>query len=152
MTPEYIVIHHSLTADSGTVSWGAIRRYHVQELGWKEIGYQAGVELVGDAYEILLGRLSDGPGAHAKEAGMNERSFGVCLIGNFDEAPPPEPQWEKALQLVRWLQRLFGIPAANVIGHREVGLLAGLDWTKGEYKSCPGRLFSMAEFRGALAA
>lgn len=151
MKPEYVILHHSATADSGTVSWGAIRRYHVQDHGWKDVGYHAGVELVGDHYEALLGRGWDEEGAHTPEAGMNGRSVGICLVGNFDEAPPLEAQWEKALWLVRWIQRLVGIPAANVIGHREAGLMAGKDWTKGEYKTCPGRLFPMAEFRGALA-
>lgn len=39
MRPEHIIIHHSLTKDSETVSWNAIRRFHVNENGWRAIGY-----------------------------------------------------------------------------------------------------------------
>ncbi len=148
--PRFIIIHHSATADGRTFSWGAIRRYHTQERGWNDIGYHVGVELVGDSYETLVGRMLDVEGAHCKELGMNSLGIGVCLVGSYDEAAPPETALSKLREVVRWLMRAYDIPPRNVLGHREAGLRAGYDWRAGQYKSCPGKLFDMEEFRASL--
>jgi hypothetical protein len=50
MNPEYIVIHHSLTPDNQTVSWNAIRRYHIDVNKWADIGYHYGIENINGAY------------------------------------------------------------------------------------------------------
>jgi len=49
--------------------------------------------------------------------------------------------------LVRSLQKVYMIPNDRVLGHREAGMMDGLDWTKGQFKSCPGKNFSMDRFR-----
>lgn len=91
-------------------------------------------------YEVLLGRLWDEEGAHCREGGMNRRALGVCLVGNFDEAPPPRGQWEAAVRLVRWMARLYEVPVERVVGHRDYA----------PYKTCPGRAFSLEAFRRAI--
>src|SRR3990167_4888427 len=111
MMKNYIVVHHSLTKDAETVSWGAIRNYHTKTLGWEEIGYHAGLELIGDTYEILLGRLPNVVGAHCKDAMMNQRGIGVCVVGNFDLFPPPVEAWNKLKPLLEWLMEIYWIPA-----------------------------------------
>jgi len=164
MRPEYIIVHHSLTKDGKVVDWQAIRKYHMSyryqgeiitreranelrgsgvkgvEVPWDDIGYHAGIERVGDHYEILYGRMLNRPGAHCIEKGMNGRSWGVCLIGNFDPAPPPEAQWKLGILLVKSLMEVGRIPAGKVLGHRELA----------PYKTCPGTKFDMNKFRACL--
>jgi len=138
---SHIILHHSLTKDSGTVSWGAIRRYHTQDKGWSDIGYHFGIEDVGGHYEMLAGRMPDEVGAHCTQQGMNRKSVGICCVGNFDEIEPPHEQVMCCLKLVRYLTAVWGIDAENVLGHREVAL---------DGRSCPGRLFDMEKFRAMI--
>ncbi len=140
MIPDSIVLHHSFTADHKTVSWGNIRRYHVEECRWRDIGYHFGIEDIAGRQEILTGRLMDETGAHCRQNGMNRCSLGICLVGNFDDEEPPEEQWEVAVKLVRSFQAVLRIPRVRVYGHREFA----------DYKTCPGRAFSMTAFREEL--
>lgn len=137
MNPNKIILHHSLTKDNETVNWQAIRKYH-KGLGWNDIGYHFGIELIGDKYEILLGRLMTEVGAHTK--GQNKSSIGICLVGNFDEKPPPREQWDLAVKLVVSLCGILYITGKSVYGHREFA----------SYKSCPGRAFSIERFRNEV--
>ena len=143
MKPERIVLHHSATQDGLTVSWNAIRRYHVGECCWEDIGYHFGIELVGDpghpagSYEIMMGRMPDRPGAHT--SGHNSDSLGVCFVGNFDHCLPPDRQWKAGLNLVAWLCRLYRLQPDDVHGHREFA-----------NKSCPGEMFDINKFRRDL--
>jgi len=143
MTPEYIILHHSLTKDGQTVSWPAIRKYHVNQLGWRDVGYHFGIEFIGNMheaerqYEILMGRMLNDTGAHCK--GMNSKSIGICFLGNYDVEEPPYNQWWKGVKLVRSLMEVFRIPAELVKGH--------CDFSP---KSCPGKLFDMDKFRKDL--
>jgi N-acetyl-anhydromuramyl-L-alanine amidase AmpD len=137
--PEYIIMHHSLTKDQKVVDWQAIRRYH-KGLGWRDVGYHYGIELVNNEPEILLGRYPYESGAHCRQNGMNRRSIGVMICGNFDLDPPESKVWIKALELVRYLQYEHGIKSHNVVGHS----------TWADYKSCPGKKFDMEKFRNEL--
>lgn len=138
MIPTRIILHCSDTVDSGTVSWEAIRRYHVEVKGWADIGYHWGIELVGDRWVVFPGRPEWQAGAHCQ--GRNSDSLGVCFVGKFDEVPPPEGQWNMGLTVVRNLCAKREIPFSRVFGHREFN----------PHKSCPGRAFDLDRFRADL--
>ena len=137
MEPTRIILHHSLTKDSETVSWGAIKRYHTEELLWRDIGYHFGIEQVGDDVQIFMGRMMNEPGAHCKEMGMNRISLGICFVGNYDNEDVPHEMWLKGIQLVKSLMYIFKIPEKNIHGHCEFAT----------YKSCPGVRFDVDKFR-----
>jgi hypothetical protein len=134
--PKYILLHHSLTKDGQTVSWDAIRQYHktAPEYGFDDIGYHWGVELVGNHYEVLAGRMMNENGAHCP--GRNNDSLGICVIGNFDLAPVPPAQWSLTVHLVSSLCDVLRIPFDNIKGHRDYSS-----------KTCPGKYFDMEAFR-----
>lgn len=159
--PEYVVIHHSLTKDGQVVDWNAIRKYHKETLGWNDIGYHFGVERVDGALTTQMGRPVDFAGAHTKEMGMNYKSIGICVVGNFDEVAPDWMMVNYLRDLIYALTANYPIPVQNVIGHRDVGLMAGYDWRRigptgiREYKTCPGILFPLhglqIELKGGLS-
>ena len=142
----HIVIHHSLTKDSGTVSWNAIRRFHVEQQKWRAIGYHFGVERVADSsgaeyVEVLMGRMLHETAAAVKEQTMNTRGVHVCVIGNFDDETPPKAVWDRTVELVAFLAELLEVPTVNVEPH---SLYA-------PYKSCPGKRWDMAKFRADVS-
>jgi len=135
MTPTQIILHHSLTKDSGTVSWQAIRRYHTETMGWNDIGYHIGIEDINGKYEALIGRPFNIQGAHTRN--QNSDSIGVCFVGNFDAGEVTYHQWALGVRVVRSLCEVLKIPVERIFGHREY---AG-------YKSCPGKFFPLDIFR-----
>ena len=145
MIPTEIILHHSATKDSGTVSWNAIRRYHRDECNWGDIGYHFGIEFISDpgspagSYEVLLGRLPFEVGAHCKD--HNGRAIGICFVGNFDEAPPPEAMWNQGVRLVKWLCFELAIPVRYIFGHRDFA-----------NKTCPGTQFDIEKFKADVEA
>jgi hypothetical protein len=149
----HIVIHHSLTKDGPVKDWDAIRRYHMETNGWNSIGYHCGLERIKDDYQVMLGRPLDKRGAHVKDGGFNNKSIGICVVGNWDRESPPEKQWILTRLLVENLRTLYTskgmlIPKENVIGHWEAQAQAGL--APNLRKSCPGRLFDLNKFRSEL--
>jgi N-acetylmuramoyl-L-alanine amidase len=132
MSWTHIILHHSLTKDGITVSWPAIRKYHVEQRNWQDIGYHFGAEMVGKGgdYEILVGRTLDKPGAHTK--GMNTRGIGICCVGNYDVVLPEPAMIERLVYLLKWLRKEYKIPIDNIKGHRDFAP-----------KTCPGKLFDI---------
>jgi N-acetyl-anhydromuramyl-L-alanine amidase AmpD len=82
------------------------------------------------------------PGAHAIGPNAriyNERSIGICLVGDGDRRTFTPDQIASLLTLVRTLQRQYGIDDDAVVLHRDVAPTAS-----------PGRLFPELQFRERL--
>jgi len=143
--PNGFVLHHSLTQDGQSVSWPAIRRHHTTVKGWLDIGYHVGVELAGAEYEALLGRPWDMEGAHCPQDAMNSHTLGVCLVGDFDKAPPPREQMVVLFDRVLIpFGRNLGIPlnTKTITFHRDHAR---------DGRTCPGTQFTAALLEMYLA-
>lgn len=149
MRPSYVVLHHSLTKDQKVVDWDAITKYHMQYNGWKNNGYHYGCEFDGDRYKIKYGRREEEEGAHCKDAGMNNMSIGICMVGDFDFVAPDPNQLTLTVDLILDVMRRWNIRPDHVIGHREAQAMAGVPPRL--RKTCPGKRVNMDAIRALLA-
>lgn len=128
--PVGIIIHHSATRDTASISHTAIREYHMGKLGWDEIGYHYTIETVDLSPRLFTGRGLQYEGAHCR--GFND-TIGVCLVGNYDAKPLKivDGKLEVLVNLLSGL--LFTFPKIGIDDihyHREYS-----------EKSCPGEYF-----------
>jgi len=166
--PQWIVIHHSWSPDNNMLrDWDGIKKFHTswryqgdivteqkahELMGqgkmvlspWNDVGYQFGIEEINGHVEVLNGRDIGEVGAHA--VGFNDKSIGICLIGNYDKEVPSNGKLLILASLCRQLQREFDIPRDHVIGHRDTFVALG----KAVEKTCPGVKFDMDLFRERL--
>ena len=115
---DYIVIHCAATKASMDIGLTEIRKWHVQDNGWRDVGYHYIIRRNG---EVELGRSNRDTGAHA--AGYNHKSVSLCMVGGMAEDNSAEnnftaQQWTALLDLVKQLKSNY--PDADVIGHNEI--------------------------------
>jgi len=114
---SYIAVHCSATRPSMNVDASVIRRWHVEQNGWADIGYHYVILRNG---VIQAGRHMDVIGAHVE--GFNSRALGICLAGGINDAGNAEDnfmpvQKEVLLELLRVCKRYA--PNAVIRGHRD---------------------------------
>lgn len=104
-----------------------LRRWHVQENGWRDIGYHYIVTRSGT---VITGRPVEQAGAH--EPKINATSIGVVLFGGFGSTPSDDPathytheQLEALRNLIDQLRSEHSI--TKVTGHNQYS-----------NKGCPG--------------
>jgi N-acetyl-anhydromuramyl-L-alanine amidase AmpD len=131
---RYVIVHHTGAEEKDAEQ---VRRYHLS-LGWRDVGYHFLIERDGRS---VRGRSLELPGAHCAASDMNRRGIGVAVIGNLEERPPTEAQEAALRELLFCLCRVWGLPPARVLGHREVPGAATL---------CPGRHLDLAGLRQEL--
>ncbi|MDI3534676.1 MAG: N-acetylmuramoyl-L-alanine amidase [Thermosediminibacterales bacterium] len=166
--PKYIIIHHTAGWDQPIT---AIDRYHAS-LGWgvelispksmvdeyRKRGFRAtgrGV-IISVGYHYLIradGRIERGrpdfmQGAHCINDGMNFKSLGIALTGNFDSCSnpkgeiglprPTKSQLDSLERLCRILMDKYTIEKDRILPHNKV---------RGADTKCPGdRLVFKPEF------
>jgi len=127
MKPKYIIIHHTAT-DRDHTTFEAVKKYHISK-GYGNIGYHFLITADGVLHGYPEARGQDIVGAHCRADGMNYKSIGICLTGNFEKQQPIEKQLSTLRNLVDQLKKEWNIPTENVLGHKEV---------KGAKTVCPG--------------
>ena len=107
---DTIVIHCADTPDDRDVDMATIRKWHVEERGWSDIGYHFVIRRNG---LVEAGRDIKLSGAHARQ--VNGTSVGICIVGreNFDPR-----QFDSLRDTVQMLLKLY--PECKVIGHCDV--------------------------------
>lgn len=118
----YVIIHHSYEPGACTTTAEcrnamlSMQKFHQQDRGWNDIGYSFAVGGDGRIYE---GRGFNVVGAHAPR--YNDKSVGICMIGDWRYDLPPEDMIAAAQTLIEYGVR-NNIIASNytLIGHRQV--------------------------------
>lgn len=123
------IILHCTDGEWGNVE--SIRRFHMTERGWGDIGYHflitncyptfedlhSGRPDISQDGKIHPGRPIETIGAHAK--GWNSDSIGIALVGRRGSFTGL--QIRQALSTCRDLAHQFEVPFSSVIGHYETG-------------------------------
>jgi uncharacterized protein with LGFP repeats len=100
------IVHHSATGNDYAPgdSAGIVRSifgYHTQTLGWGDIAYNALVDQYGQVFEGRFGGITK-PVEGSHTGGFNTNTWAVCMIGDFDKAPPTPVQLRAVGQLLGW--------------------------------------------------
>lgn len=111
-TIRQVHVHHTVNSNSYSRSEvaGLIRgmyRYHTQNLGWSDIGYNFLVDRFG---RIWVGRAGGArrPVRGAHTLGFNGTSTGVAVIGNFETTKPGKRVVRAVARLAAWKLDRYG--------------------------------------------
>ena len=145
----------------------AMYAYHVKSRGWCDLGYNFLVDRFGRVFEGRYGGAQL-PVLGAHTAAFNANSFGVALIGNFEQAAPPAAMLESTARVIAWKLdanyrspqatiRLDGSSLHTVSGHRDTKATAcpgtqlynKLGWLRQRVNTLMGGSFSTPIYRYA---
>ncbi|MDX1889565.1 N-acetylmuramoyl-L-alanine amidase [Mycolicibacterium sp. 050158] len=114
------VVHHTAGSnDYGPQDSAGIVRsifeYHTRTLGWCDIAYNALVDKYGQVFEGRAGGI-DRPVEGAHTGGFNLDTWGVAMLGNFDDVPPTPIQLRTTGRLLGWRLGIDHVdPLGNVV-------------------------------------
>ncbi|MGZ6779933.1 MAG: N-acetylmuramoyl-L-alanine amidase, partial [Mycobacterium sp.] len=100
------IVHHTAGSndyapeDSAAIV-RSIYAYHTRTLGWCDIAYNALVDKYGQVFEGRAGGM-DKPVEGSHTGGFNKDTWGVAMLGNFDDIPPTPIQLRTVGRLLGW--------------------------------------------------
>ncbi|MFB7088598.1 peptidoglycan recognition protein [Streptomyces sp. NPDC056296] len=106
-------VHHSATGNNYTCKQApsvirSIYRYHVNSMGWRDLGYNFLVDKCGKIYEGRAGGVSKSVlGAHT--LGFNSNSMGIAVIGTYSSKKPSSAAVKAVSRLTAWKLGLHGM-------------------------------------------
>jgi len=132
---KYIIVHQTRTPRDRT-TFELTKKYHIN-LGWGNIAYHYFIDANG---RMRKGRNERTAGMHTKASGMNLKSIGVCVAGDFNKEKPTSAQLKTLEAILKNLASKYHLPKDRILGHREV---------EGAATECPGDnlLKRIEEFR-----
>lgn len=139
--PKDLIFHADVDA-------AELNHWAMKGLGWSGVGYHmVSLNARHSKYPdgtLMVGRPLQYQGAHV--AGLNDRSLGICAVGNGDFEDFTQAQkLAIAEQCAIWV-RQFGLDVKDVLGHRETPpFVPGT--RQDTSKTCPGTQVDMNEIR-----
>jgi N-acetylmuramoyl-L-alanine amidase len=112
-----IILHCTATPEGKHFDVATIRRWHVKDRGWKDIGYHYVIYIDGSVHE---GRPIEQAGAHT--SGHNADSIGITYVGGCDAKMKAkdtlnEAQETAMVNLIKSLREQYG--EMSLHGHNE---------------------------------
>ena len=116
---DMIVIHCAATKATMDIGYKEIRKWHVEDNGWDDVGYHYIIRRDG---KTEVGRPEGFQGAHAPA--VNSRSIGICLVGGMAKDGGPENNFtlEQFLTLKDLINMIMDkySDITDVLGHCDV--------------------------------
>ncbi|HWC24991.1 MAG TPA: N-acetylmuramoyl-L-alanine amidase, partial [Solirubrobacteraceae bacterium] len=118
-------VHHTVTANTYAPHESAaivlsMCRYHRNDNGWNDIGYNFLVDRYGQIFEGRAGGI-DQPVIGAQAQGYNGVSTGVANIGTFSQAPQTAAGVSATAELLAWKLSLHTVPVAGQVAVTSAG-------------------------------
>ena len=116
---DSIIIHCAATKVSMDIGYDEIRKWHVDQNGWDDVGYHFIIRRNG---KLEKARPEGYSGAHAPS--HNSRSIGICLVGGMADDGGPEnnftlEQFLTLKDLVNMIMEKYS-DITEVLGHCDV--------------------------------
>jgi len=116
---EMIVVHCAATKPSMDIGYKEIRKWHVEDNGWDDVGYHYIIKRDGT---VEVARAEAFQGAHAPA--VNSKSIGICLVGGMAEDGGAENNFtlEQFLSLKDLIKKIkmTNPNIVEVVGHCDV--------------------------------